>query len=448
MSDISTIDVQSSLDAERERAGLPGAALAVLHDGEMHEFVSGHAALADDPVRPETLFRLGSVTKLYTATLVMEAVESGEVDLSDPVHTFVPELRFADEALADQVTIERLLTHSSGLDLGDVFGHFGESDDCVRRYVEGVSPVGFVHEPGATFSYCNGGFIILGRLIETVFGAPWDVVLKQRLLDPLGLNDTVTILEEDVVRAEHGEVASDEIARLARGHAQGGSPVSISPMAPVWGRSTAPAGSTLAATAADVARFVRFLISEDDGPLGRDIRRQMEVQRLERPVNEATWSGLGWSISGFGGIPILSHGGGHNGQAALALGIPSTGSVAVMLTNSARGGVLYSPVLYDLMFKLNGVSGETTLREDDSPIEVDALSGTYARRAPVGEDGPRRFVVEPIDDGIHLGEGKPIERLKPSVFRGRAYVVKFLFLEPGSDHASHVHIGNRAWKRV
>jgi len=262
------------------------------------------------------------------------------------------------------------------------------------------------------------------------------------------LRDTFTILEEDVVRAQEGATVSNEVTRLARGHARDGSPIAVSPMAPVWGRATAPAGSTIAATAADVARFVHFLASDNDGPLSVETRRQMATPRIERPMHAARWSGLGWGVCDWGPLTTLEHGGGHNGQAALAQAFPATGTAAAMLTNSAIGGLLYSPVLYTLTFKLNSLSGKTTLREGDGSIDLDALTGTYARRGTVGEEGPRRFVVERVEDGISMGEEEPIERLTPSVFRGAAYTVKFLFLDPSSDKASHAHIGNRTWKRL
>ena len=96
------------------------------------------------------------------------------------------------------------MTHTSGIDCGDDFTDTGEGDDCLERYVEEVIPeVGLLHEPGVRWSYCNGGYIILGRLVEVLDGRPFDDALIERVFRPLSLTATTTArLEPDRSVAE------------------------------------------------------------------------------------------------------------------------------------------------------------------------------------------------------------------------------------------------------
>ena len=98
----------------------------------------------------------------------------------------LPELRLSDPEVTRQVTVRHLLTHTSGID-GDVFTDTGRGDDCLERYVALLADVAQNHPLGATWSYCNSGYSLLGRIIEKVTGGTWDAALRERLFTPLGL---------------------------------------------------------------------------------------------------------------------------------------------------------------------------------------------------------------------------------------------------------------------
>src|ERR687895_340799 len=91
--------------------------------------------------------------------------------------------------------MRHLPTHTSGID-GDVFTDAGRGDDCLEKYVDALSEVKQIHPIGATFSYCNSGFALMGRVIEKLTGLSWDDALRDRLFTPLGLKHTVTLPEE------------------------------------------------------------------------------------------------------------------------------------------------------------------------------------------------------------------------------------------------------------
>src|SRR4051794_12314590 len=165
-----TRGLQERLDALTVRHKVPGAVLGVLRDGAVQTLAAG-VLNVDTGVRatPGSLFQTGSITKVYTATLVMQLVEEGALHLDAPVIDVLPELRLADAEAAAQVTMRHLLTHTSGIE-GDHFEDSGRGDDVLERYVAGCASLGFSHPVGATFSYCNTGFVIAGRVIERLTG--------------------------------------------------------------------------------------------------------------------------------------------------------------------------------------------------------------------------------------------------------------------------------------
>lgn len=142
-------EVRDRLVSLAEDRGIPGAVLAVLHDDEIHEWSTGVTSLSTGvEVTPEAIFQIGSITKVWTATLVMQLVDEGGVELDAPVRTYLPELRFADPVATERTTLRHLLTHTSGVD-GDVFEDFGRGDDAVARYVEACAGATSVLPPGA-----------------------------------------------------------------------------------------------------------------------------------------------------------------------------------------------------------------------------------------------------------------------------------------------------------
>ncbi len=109
------------------------------------------------------------MSKVWTATLAMQLVDEGKLDLDAPVADVLPELRLADAEVAKTVTMRHLLNHTSGID-GDVFTDTGRGDDCVEKYVALLSEQKQNHPLGATWSYCNAGFVLAGRVIEKLTG--------------------------------------------------------------------------------------------------------------------------------------------------------------------------------------------------------------------------------------------------------------------------------------
>ena len=230
-------DEPGRLAALAREFGVPGASLAVLVGDEV--FATACGVLNTDTgveATPASVFQMGSITKVWTTTLVMQLVDEGRLDLDTPVVEVLAEFGLADPAAARAITLRQLLTHTSGID-GDQFVDIGRGEDAIARFVAHLHGIGCVHAPGARFSYCNAGFVVAGRLVEVLRGAPYDTVLRERILRPLGLRATGTLPEQAILH------------RVAVGHFTGAD--GSARVAPVWSLqpSNAPAGATPFTTA-------------------------------------------------------------------------------------------------------------------------------------------------------------------------------------------------------
>ncbi len=155
----------------------------------------------DIPNMPDTRFRLGSITKQFTAMLILQLVEQGKVKLDGKITDYLTDYR---KDTGDRVTIHQLLNHTSGIPsytglpgfFQDVSRNPYGVSDFVKKYTSGD----FQFEPGSKFAYNNSGYFLLGAIIEKVTGKPYDQVLKENILDPLGMKDTGYDLHNTIIK--------------------------------------------------------------------------------------------------------------------------------------------------------------------------------------------------------------------------------------------------------
>ncbi|MCL7380529.1 serine hydrolase [Streptomyces sp. 35G-GA-8] len=325
-------------------------------------------------VTDDTLFQIGSITKVWTTTVVMQLVDEGLLDLDAPLADVLPELRLADRDVAKQVTMRHLLTHTSGID-GDVFTDTGRGDDCLERYTDLLKDVGQNHPLGVTFSYCNSGFTLAGRVIEKLTGKTWDTALRERLIVPLGLTHTVTLPEEAL------------LFRAAVGHVSAGG--EEPEPAPVWlmQRSAGPAG-LITAAAADLLAFARLhltggLAKDGERLLSRASADAMAEKQVDLPDKHSigdSW-GLGWIRFDWDGHEVIGHDGGTIGQSAFLRLLPEQGLAVVLLTNGGSTRDLYEDLYREIFAELAGVTVPHTLVPPAEPPAVDATRhlGVYER---------------------------------------------------------------------
>jgi D-alanyl-D-alanine carboxypeptidase len=160
------------------------------------------------PAANDTEYRIASITKAFTAVLVLQLFEQGKLDLHATIRNYLPD--YTGEG-ADRITIHNLLDHTSGMQNIDAgltsydealktgIPHYQmpfTTDQLVSKFCSGK----LVNEPGKVFDYNNGEYIILGKIIEKATGKPYDEVLKERILQPLGMKNTGMLYQHEIVK--------------------------------------------------------------------------------------------------------------------------------------------------------------------------------------------------------------------------------------------------------
>ncbi|TCO54164.1 serine hydrolase [Actinocrispum wychmicini] len=364
--------------------GVPGAVLGVLREDEVNVVAAGVLNIdTGAPVTPDSVFQIGSITKVWTAAMLLQLCDEGVLDLDRGLAEVLPDLVLAEPDLAGRITPRDLLRHTSGLD-GDLYFDTGRGAESVARLVDRLRDVPPLFAPGETWSYSNTGYVVAAHLIERLTGESWDAAIRRRLIDPLGLRSTVTFPEDALLlptAVGHLDLPGAGITRT-----------------PVWGlpRSLAPAG-VINSTAGDVLTFARTLMSDGDQVLSPASVAAMRTEQARLPdlFPAADSWGLGLTLSHGYDRPVVGHDGGMIGQAAFLRMIPDSGIAVVLLTNGGHASELFDQLFETIGGQLAGLS--RTVPPQPEPTEDDTAHyvGTYRREGKI-------FEVTPSDRGLHV----------------------------------------------
>ncbi|MFF1612757.1 serine hydrolase, partial [Amycolatopsis sp. NPDC058278] len=401
---------------------VPGASLGILRGDD--QVLASHGVLntaTGVEVTDDSVFQIGSITKVWTATVAMQLVDEGLLQLDAPIADVLPELRLADPDVTKQVTLRHLLTHTSGID-GDVFTDTGRGDDCIEKFVGLLAEVAQNHPLGATLSYCNSGFVLVGRVIEQLTGLTWDAALSERLFTPLGLTRTGTLPEEALLH------------RAAMGHVSAGD--GEPRPAPAWGlpRSAGPAG-LITAPAADVLAFARMHLAGGLDVLSGASAAAMTEWQADMPDKHTlgdSW-GLGWIRFDWDGHRVIGHDGNTIGQSAFLRLLPSHGLAVTLLTNGGNTRDLYEELYREIFAELAGVAMPRTIGPAATPPSVD-----FAEFLGVYERASMRIEVFEGGSGLRLRQTitGPIAVLVPEPTTEHDLIPmggsQFVFREPGA----------------
>jgi CubicO group peptidase (beta-lactamase class C family) len=306
------------------RENVPGAAWGIVVDGELLHI--GTDGLRDvegrAPVRGDTVFRIASMTKSFTAMAILRLRDQGKLSLDDPAERHVPELRGLRYPTVDapRITLRHLLTQSAGFPEDNPWGdqQLGISEEGFSRLMREGIP--FSNPPGVAYEYSNYGFAILGRVIANVSGLPYTAYIEREILRPLGMASTTL---------EPGAVPS---ARLAQGYRWEDARWKREPQLPD-GAFGAMGG--MLTSLEDLGRYVGLLLAAwpprdgaDTGPVSRASLREMQQMWRLRPATIArdAAGATQLNVSGYGyGLRIsqtcdYSHVVAHSG------GLPGFGS--------------------------------------------------------------------------------------------------------------------------
>jgi D-alanyl-D-alanine carboxypeptidase len=309
--------------------GIPGLQLAVGRRGEV--FVDLAWGKSDvetgEDLTSDHLFRVASHSKTFTAVIVMQLVERGELRLDDTVGDLVPEL---DGSRAAGITVRELLGHQAGIirdsSDGDFWQHHrpfldrAEVLECVRA--EGV-----VFEPNEHFKYTNIGYSLLGIVIEQVTGKTYDEVARAAVVEPLGLTRTGTELD----RARAAEYAAGHTGRIAHGD--------VRRVIPHVDTRAMAAATGWYSTALEMVRYGATHVFGDTTLISDASKRimQREESRVVVRGSERGRYGVGMGLGKIGEREVVGHSGGYPGHITRTNIDPADGLVVSALTNSVDG---------------------------------------------------------------------------------------------------------------
>jgi CubicO group peptidase (beta-lactamase class C family) len=275
------------------------------------------------PNTTETRFRLGSITKQFTATLILQLVEQGKIKLDGKLSDYLPDYR---KDVGEKVTVHQLLNHTSGIPsytgLPRFFNDVSRNPYSVADFIKKYASNDLEFEPGSKFSYNNSGYFLLGAIIEKVTGKPYEQVLKEKIFEPLGMKNTgydhyATILER---RAAGYEKTADGYVN-----------------APYLDMSLPFAAGSLYSTVEDLYLW--------DQALYTDRLLSAQSKELMYKPNLSDYA-YGWFITkaklgtGTETVPSINHGGGINGFNTLIVRYPVQKNLVVLLDNTAQGASL------------------------------------------------------------------------------------------------------------
>lgn len=393
-SNIGGDELQGMLEELVAKHRMPGAVAGVFRNGQVLSAAAGIANLnTGAPMTTEIGFLTGSITKVWAATLVMTFVDDGTIDLDTPLTRYLPNLRFADAEATRTIAVRHLLNHSSGLDAGDFILDLGEGPAAHALFAQAVAKRGQIHRPGAYASYCNGGWVLAGHLLETLTGKSWHKLLAERVIAPMGLTRTFPDAEDGVLYG----VAVGSVPDPKRPGEHMATPKFLLP------KTFAPAGATLITTVADNLQLARMHIRGGLAENGTRIlseasARAMATRTIDNPSGPASGIGLGWGHSTPGGRTMLAHGGGSNGGRAQLAVIPDAGFAYASFVNSSVSDAFQSELQRRIMatFAAGTTPEVMGTRPVSATIDRSAFVGTYRRattRATIREEG-NKLVLE------------------------------------------------------
>jgi len=309
----------------RARFGFPGLSIGVLSDGEVFTATAGVLNLSTGFAAPSgTLFQIASITKVYTAILAWQLVDEGRLDPDAPLESVLPDFSMADPLGAGTITARRLMAHTSGID-----GDYLMSDASgLAQYTQLCRNVPLLFAPGTHWSYSNAGYVILGHIVEALFGKRWQDLVEARILEPLGMTESL--------------VNPFNLAAYpaAAGHLEAPEPSIFAPKTEgCFGESMRPAGSFMLQSARDLMILARTVLGglakkDQSTLLSQKSWQEMTSEQMalprHNPLTARGW-GAGFTLFDDGS---LGHAGGTPGYTSFLCIDPGTRTAHAILANA------------------------------------------------------------------------------------------------------------------
>lgn len=313
-------DLSRFIEQEMEAKKLPALSIAIMDQGEVvwaHGFGMAVPS-AKVSAAPDTVYRVASISKLFTDMAAMKLAEEGVLDLDRPVAEVVPELR-PNNPFAGEVTLRHLMAHHAGLVREPPVGHYFAADRAsLPETVSSLSSTSLVHSPGTRFKYSNAGVAAVGRAIELASGRSWEEYVEREIISPLGLRDTTFVPSAALLERQAMGFMWTYDGRVFE--------------APNFDLGMGPAAN-LRSTVVDLARVTASWCKASSGLLRPETMEEMLRPQFVSSRRRSWQIGLGFFVRDFRGHRRIGHGGAIYGFASEVACLPDEGlGVAVVTT--------------------------------------------------------------------------------------------------------------------
>lgn len=451
MSKVLLNNLQAHVESLVAKHQVPAVSLAVWHNNQLYRAAAGTLNRETGvAATPDSIFQIGSITKVFTASLVMQLVDEGRVELDKPVRHYLPDFQIADPKATRTITVRQLLNHTNGM-MGDFFPDDAHAEgNLIARYVDRCNLLPQIHPPGDHYSYSNAAFAIAGRLIEVVLGISWFTAVENRIFEPLNMKTAVARPTETLRFS------------TAMGHALNQKTSTKWRLADecYLTLGQAPAGSTLMMSASDVLKFAKAHLDHGQTETGRNwlssnAVNQMQESQFHLPLLSGIFDqfvGIAWGKFVFkqSGTVMIGHNGATLGFESMLRLIPEQDLAFAVLVNGVEPGVM-ATIGGELMAALAGID-----MNEPEPIEctvqdtaLDQLTGCYESfnsvykvtlnddqlvatlRYKIDPVPPLELKLIPIGNNIFATYGEDDQRLAniAFIFDETSENVRYLFAE-------------------
>jgi len=327
-----SVNIQNLLQEYIDDSGTPGAAVVLIDHGKMQFFYSGNMALEGNPVTENTIFEIGSITKVFTTLALMDMVDKGMMQLDDPIEKYLPGVK-VPELDGKKITLRHLATHTSGI--ARMPDNFSPSDPTnpyqdytVERLYNYLQSCTLTKAPGNSFEYSNVGMGLLGHILSIHAGKTYEQLVQSLIAKSLTMpNTSVSITSELATNFASGHHLQQEVSH--------------------WDFTPAFAGAgALRSNITDIANFLAANIGENVSPLSSMLQKCHKKQ-CEETLD--TSFGLGWILSKSNEEKLIWHNGSTGGFRSYLGFNPKTQKGVAILSNSTAdwpdefGSVILDP---------------------------------------------------------------------------------------------------------
>ena len=449
--------LEQRVDYEAARALDDGATSLVVSlvdaEGVLFEKAYGLADIESKRrATPQTLYRAGSITKLFTGIAILQLAERGQLDLDAPLVRYLPEFEIgppppylpgAEAWRLEDITLRSMLTHHAGLPRDRLNGFFSSDPLHYRDYVRAVADSNAAAPVGLMWAYSNVAYALLGNVVERVSGLAYATYLQQYVLDPCAMH------------ASHVGDTPEALSNAARAYWSGEvqDPLRF---------SMTPAGG-LYSSASDLSKFSQMALRRGQGGEGRvldatTLEAMWERQNRDVPLDFDWEMGLSWarnlrSLALEGAGPMVGHDGATLAHRALLQVLPERDLAIVVLSNAREGGrATYAiarlaleialEMRHDIRQPDTAPAPRATMAADVDRTRLDALGGLWT--LPFGALHLSRTGERLGTQSIFLGLSVALEPLSNGRFRPGLRWLDLVPLQPDAISSSEVGFDEHA----